>query len=109
MPEHHHADRVRDDVVELPGDPGALLGDGEAGPFVSVARSAAVSPSRQCSRSRRARLLPATNGPPKKTEEECEVAEADWLAGLDRCQRDRHGRDVQPTHNCQPRAHRAGE
>ena len=28
--EHHHADRVRDDVVQLAGDPRALLGDGEA-------------------------------------------------------------------------------
>ena len=28
--EHHHADGVGDDVVELPGDPCALLGDGDA-------------------------------------------------------------------------------
>jgi hypothetical protein len=26
----HHTDSVADDVVQLPGDPGALLGDGEA-------------------------------------------------------------------------------
>ena len=28
--EHHHADRVGDDVVELARDPRALLGDGDA-------------------------------------------------------------------------------
>ena len=28
--EHHHADGVGDDVVELARDPGALLGDGDA-------------------------------------------------------------------------------
>ena len=27
--QHHHADRVGDDVVQLAGDPGPLLGDGE--------------------------------------------------------------------------------
>ena len=35
--EHHHADRVGDDVVELARDPRALLGDGDAGRRLALA------------------------------------------------------------------------
>ena len=38
--DHHHADRVGDDVVELPGDPVALLGDPLAGEQVALALGA---------------------------------------------------------------------
>ena len=35
--QHHHADRVGDDVVQLAGDPGALLGDGDARRHLALA------------------------------------------------------------------------
>ena len=90
--EHHHADPVCDDVVELPGDPCALLGDGQAGPFVSVG-------------AKRCRLvlevvlsLPARSDDSstderagKEDREEGEVGKGDRLARLDRCQRDERG------------------
>jgi len=34
--DHHHADPVRDDVVQLTRDPRAFLGDRGAGPFLPV-------------------------------------------------------------------------
>ena len=72
--QHHDADRVGDDVVQLAGDPGALLGDGDARrrPRARARRACALlglsacsarSRMREARRARRARRWPGRAGP----------------------------------------------
>ena len=76
--QHHHADGVRDDVVQLPRDPRALIGDGDARRRVALAarpRCARTSAASACSaRSRTAK--PASQQIPNST-----GMKTSWLAG----------------------------
>ena len=71
--EHHHADRVRDDVVQLARDPGALLGDRDAGRRVALPlglRSRAPRPPRPARRARAARARQPADREQERDEDE---------------------------------------
>ena len=80
--QHDHRKAVRDQVVQLPRDPGSLMVDGGPGGFLAVAFER-LGPRRQPAHLRAPMLHPATQPPGPAEDEPCRQDLIDRIAGLE--------------------------